>query len=63
MAMTIEEKKKAQLEAQRRYRAKKACYTEAQKQAIYKYLNRKRQEGGKQPIKPKVKTIILEYEI
>ena len=53
--MTIEEKKKAQLEAQRRY--------SANKQTIYKYLNRKRQEGGKQPIKPKVKTIILEYEI
>ena len=62
--MTIEEKKKAQLEAQRRYRAKKGtCYTEAQKQAIYKYLNRKRQEGGKQPIKPKVKEIILDFEI
>ena len=40
MAMSAEEKKKRQLEANRRYRAKVGCYSEAQKQAIYKYFNK-----------------------
>ena len=53
--MSAEEKKKRQLEANRRYRAKVGCYSEAQKQAIYKYLNKKREDEGKTSIKPRIK--------
>ena len=64
MAMSAEEKKKRQLEANRRYRAKVGCYSEAQKQAIYKYFNKKREDEGKTPIKPRIKKEeVLDFQI
>ena len=65
MVLTAEERKQHQIDSQKRYRAKKGCYSEAQKNSIYKYLNKKRIEFGEQPIKPRIKKIIyeLEYEI
>jgi len=50
MALTEEEKKQHQLEAQRRYRAKKGtCYTPAQRDAIFKYLYKRKALEGELP--------------
>ena len=50
-----------QLESQRKYRAKlKATlghYSDSQKRAQYKYLNKKRIEQGKNPIVPRNKSV------
>ena len=57
MALTEEEKKQHQLEAQRRYRAKLYAkigrYSDAQMRAQYKYLNKIRDMKGEKPIVPR----------
>ena len=66
MVMSTEEKKKSQLEANRKYRAKVGCYSQAQKQAIYNYLNKKKEKQGKPPLNlelRKKKLLIFKYKI
>ena len=54
MALTSEEKKQHQLEANRRYNAKRGFYTPARKNAQYKYL---RKIGVLKPIDQNVESI------
>ena len=56
--LTPEEKKQHQLEAQRRYRAKRGgCYDETQKSATHKYLYKRKELEGKLPRYRKVQEI------
>ena len=50
MTLTPDEKKAYRNIVQRKYRKKCGSYSEAQKNAIYKYLNKKREENNKPPL-------------
>ena len=60
MALTVEEKKQHQREAQKRYRSNRKLKTgyyacESQMIAQRNYINKKREQEGKSPVKPRNK--------